>query len=64
MFLALIFGVRILIEFVKEPQVGFERNMILNLGQSLSIPFVLIGIALVLWSLGVFRRRGEKKPGS
>lgn len=46
-FLALVFGARFLIEFVKEPQVGFEQNMILNMGQLLSIPFVLAGLALI-----------------
>jgi len=47
MFLILVFGVRILIEFVKEPQVGFEAGMALNMGQWLSIPFVLTGLWFV-----------------
>lgn len=47
-FLILIFGVRILIEFLKEPQVSFEQSMTLNMGQWLSIPLVLAGVA-VLW---------------
>lgn len=42
-FLILVFGVRFFIEFVKEDQVGFEAGMSLNMGQLLSIPFVLIG---------------------
>ncbi len=48
MFLSLIFGVRILIEFLKEPQVDFEQSMWLNMGQWLSIPFVLIGAYFVV----------------
>jgi phosphatidylglycerol---prolipoprotein diacylglyceryl transferase len=49
LFLILIFTARFFIEFLKEPQVGFERGMALNMGQLLSIPFVLIGtIGLVL----------------
>ena len=44
------FGMRFLIEFIKEPQVMFEQNMTLNMGQWLSIPFVLIGIALLVYS--------------
>jgi len=48
MFLILIFGIRFLIEFVKEPQVGFEDAMALNMGQLLSIPFVIAGILLVV----------------
>lgn len=47
LFLILVFGVRILIEFIKEPQVGFERELMLNMGQMLSIPFVLAGILFV-----------------
>lgn len=50
MFLILVFGVRFLIEFLKEPQVGFEQTMALNMGQLLSIPFVIAGIFLVIRS--------------
>ncbi|MCM1110146.1 MAG: prolipoprotein diacylglyceryl transferase [Clostridium sp.] len=39
---------RFLIEFVKNDQVGFEADMILNMGQLLSIPFILAGIFLVV----------------
>ena len=44
------FGSRFLIEFIKEPQVGFESEMALNMGQWLSIPFVLLGIGLLICS--------------
>ena len=47
LFLILIFGVRILIEFIKEPQVGFERGLTLNMGQLLSIPLVVAGILFI-----------------
>lgn len=50
-FFIVLFGMRFLIEFIKEPQVGFEENMVLNMGQILSIPFILIGIALLVYSL-------------
>jgi len=46
-FLVLLFSVRFLIEFIKVPQVGFEENMALNMGQILSIPFVLVGVYLL-----------------
>ena len=39
---------RFIIEFVKNDQVAFEENMTLNMGQWLSIPFVIIGIWLVV----------------
>ncbi len=44
------FGMRFLIEFIKEPQVMFEQGMTLNMGQWLSIPFVLIGVAMLVYS--------------
>lgn len=49
-FLILLFTVRFFIEFIKEDQVGFEQGMSLNMGQWLSIPFVLIGIFLLFRS--------------
>lgn len=49
-FLVGCFGMRFLIEFIKEPQVGFEEGMVLNMGQLLSIPFVLLGIAMLVYS--------------
>lgn len=39
-----IFAFRFLIEFIKEDQVDFEAGMSLNMGQWLSIPFVIAGI--------------------
>ena len=47
LFLILLFTVRFFIEFIKEDQVGFEQGMSLNMGQWLSIPFVLIGFYLL-----------------
>lgn len=46
-FLILLFGARFAIEFLKEVQVDFEKNMMLDMGQILSIPFVIIGIAVL-----------------
>jgi prolipoprotein diacylglyceryl transferase len=50
-FLTTIFTARILIELIKENQVGFEENMILNMGQILSIPFALAGIGMLIYVL-------------
>ena len=44
------FGMRFLIEFIKEPQVGFEETMALNMGQLLSIPFIVAGITILAFS--------------
>lgn len=49
-FLIVLFGMRFLIEFVKEPQVEFENNMSLDMGQWLSVPFILAGIAILVLS--------------
>lgn len=51
LFLVLIFGFRFFVEFFKENQSAFEAGMILNMGQILSIPLVLIGIASILISM-------------
>lgn len=49
-FFIVLFGMRFLIEFVKENQVDFEAGMALNMGQLLSIPFILLGIAILIYS--------------
>ena len=49
-FLIVCFGSRFLIEFIKEPQVAFEQSMALNMGQLLSIPFILLGIFFLVWA--------------
>ncbi len=50
-----IFLPRFLIEYVKNVQVQSEYEMIaqygINMGQALSIPFILIGVALVIYAL-------------
>ena len=44
-----IFVFRFFVEFLKENQVDFENTMTLNMGQWLSIPFVIIGIYFMLF---------------
>ncbi|MDR1405729.1 MAG: prolipoprotein diacylglyceryl transferase [Prevotellaceae bacterium] len=48
-FLILLFGARFAIEFIKEPQVQFEENMFFNMGQWLSLPFIVAGLAFLRW---------------
>ena len=43
--LTLIFTFRFFIEYTKDIQVDFESGMIFNMGQLLSIPFIILGIA-------------------
>jgi prolipoprotein diacylglyceryl transferase len=50
------FTARFLIEFLKEEQVPFEQSMRLNLGQLLSVPFMLTGLVL----LDGRRRKGRR----
>lgn len=49
-FLIICFGSRFLIEFIKNDQVDFEADMVLNMGQLLSIPFVLLGIGFLVYA--------------
>lgn len=48
LFLLLVFSARFLVEFVKERQVAFEDNFSLDLGQWLSVPFIVAG-GICLW---------------
>lgn len=50
-FLIGVFSARFLIEFVKNNQVDFEQDMLLNMGQCLSIPFILAGVFFVVRAL-------------
>ena len=50
-FFSVLFAMRFIIEFIKEPQMDFENNMVLNMGQLLSIPFIIGGLVLLLWSI-------------
>ena len=68
-FFIVLFGMRFLIEFIKEPQVGFENDMVLNMGQWLSIPFILIGIGMLIYAfikkqpvLAVHPEKPKQKP--
>lgn len=47
----LIFIMRILIEFIKVDQAEFEHGMSLNMGQLLSIPFVILGLFFMVKSI-------------
>jgi prolipoprotein diacylglyceryl transferase len=47
----LFFIARFIIEFVKENQVGFEDGMTLNMGQLLSLPYLVAGIGFIIYGL-------------
>ena len=46
--ITLIFTFRFFIEFLKERQVDFENTLPIDMGQILSIPFMLLGISILL----------------
>ena len=47
MVIFLIFCFRLAIEFIKEDQSAFEAGLLLNMGQILSIPFILTGLIIM-----------------
>ncbi|MPM04145.1 Prolipoprotein diacylglyceryl transferase [bioreactor metagenome] len=62
----MIFVLRFFVEFIKNVQVDFEQTMSLNMGQWLSIPFIIGGIALIVISrrLGPAPENKSDKGGS
>lgn len=60
-FLIALFGIRFLIEFIKNPQEDFEVGMILNMGQLLSIPFIIAGCVLLYRAYHVPEKKLAKK---
>jgi prolipoprotein diacylglyceryl transferase len=63
-FMICIFGSRFFIEFFKNNQEDFEANMFLNMGQLLSIPFVLAGIYFAWRALNNKKESHEIKRNS
>lgn len=63
-FLVGIFLSRFFIEFLKNPQEEFEVGMVLNMGQWLSIPFVLGGIYLIYRAIKKGKIEGVVNAGS
>ena len=56
LFMTLLWSLRFVDEFFKMNQEEFEEGMVLNMGQWLSIPMALIGIAVMIWAL----KKGHK----
>ncbi|NJN41383.1 MAG: prolipoprotein diacylglyceryl transferase [Flammeovirgaceae bacterium] len=49
-FMIILWSLRFSYEFIKENQVDFEGDMTLNMGQLLSIPLLLAGVILLVWT--------------
>ena len=58
LFLSLVFSARIAVEFVKERQASYSSETIFSTGQMLSVPFLVIGLILIVMS---FYKREESK---
>ena len=54
--LAMLFAVRIVLEYFKPEQAMYDTGLGLTTGQLLSVPFVLLGCGFVYWSLKNYRR--------
>jgi len=50
LFLIMVFSFRFFIEIIKENQTGFEAGMLFNMGQLLSIPFIIAGVIFIIKS--------------
>jgi prolipoprotein diacylglyceryltransferase len=55
-YLALVFSARFGLEFFKTPQAVYEAGNAISVGQYLSLPFVVVGIALLI-------RAHRNRPG-
>jgi len=53
LFFILVFTSRFLLEFLKEVQSSFESGLVLDMGQLLSIPFIVVGVVLTLRSFSL-----------
>lgn len=49
-FMIVLWSLRFAYEFLKENQVSFEDELPLNMGQILSIPLVIVGVFILIWS--------------
>ncbi len=59
-FALFMFIARFLVEFIKEPQSAFEEEMLLNMGQILSIPAIIAGIGFMVYAFRSQHRRRNK----
>jgi len=56
-FFSILWIIRFIVEYAKEPQVAERADWLFNTGQLLSLPFIVIGFGIVSWSL----QRDKKK---
>ena len=52
LFLTLVFSARFMVEFVKVKQADYDTSfLMMSTGQALSVPFLIVGIGFIVWSL-------------
>ena len=51
LFLTMVFVFRFCIEFIKNTHIALEETMTFNMGQLLSVPFIILGVILLIISL-------------
>lgn len=61
-FLVLACSARFFLEFFKIDQVGFESSMVLNMGQILSLPFIIAGLFLMIKRDRVLEKANGRIP--
>ena len=59
-FLVLLFSIRFFVEFTKANQVAFEQVLPLNMGQLLSLPFIMLG-GWLIWQKSRSATRSEER---
>jgi phosphatidylglycerol---prolipoprotein diacylglyceryl transferase len=59
--ITLIFTARFFIEFIKEKQVKFEEQMKLDMGQLLSIPLIILGVAFIIYGVNKMKKTPDLK---
>ena len=57
-----VFGGRFLIEFLKMPQVAFEQGLPLNMGQILSLPFIIWGGIVLSTTSNISHEENQYNP--
>ncbi|MEQ8555945.1 MAG: prolipoprotein diacylglyceryl transferase [Cyclobacteriaceae bacterium] len=62
LFMTLLWSLRFVDEFFKMNQEEFEEGMVLNMGQWLSIPMALVGVAVMIWALKKGHKPDPSKP--
>ncbi len=59
-FISMLFSARFVLEYFKTEQAMYDNGLMLNTGQLLSIPFVLVGLGFIVWSLRNYQAKAVR----